>query len=96
MREPSPAPRAVRGEDRRGSMTTTIGIKPGVPTSGGQYIFLLWDGTLVSAVLHRESGQRVITFYNLAEPKCPQKITFPADTGKIVGYAEVTDRGRVA
>lgn len=77
-------------------MTTTIAITPGVPTSGGQYIFLLFDGMLVSAVLHREYDKRVITFYNLAEPKSPQRITLPADTGKIIGYAEVADRGRAA
>lgn len=38
-----------------------------------------------------EKGKRL-----LAAPGVPEKITVRADTGKVLGYAPIADRGRVA
>jgi hypothetical protein len=75
------------------SSTMNITFTAGLPDDHGQYLFWLWDDTVVEAVLHRddELGQ-VITYYNLAIPERPQRIVHRAETGKVKGWANLKQR----
>lgn len=72
------------------AITVNIEMTAGIPGKNGPYIFLMWDGMLVEGVLHQQSGERLITHYDLTIPFKPEAITHRAETGKIIAYAPIT------
>ncbi|TXI24206.1 MAG: hypothetical protein E6Q67_03025 [Roseateles sp.] len=78
-------------------MNIKIEFTPGLPPQlTGPCIFLMWDGMLCEGTLHREGEHQMLTYYNLAAPEAPEKITVRADTGKVQGYAPITGHPRAA
>ncbi len=69
----------------------SITFTPGLPEAHGQYLFWLWDGMVVEGALHRdEELGLVVTHYNLAIPQQPERITQRAATGKVRGWATIS------